>query len=69
MEAAANLLLVIVSFAVFAIWIVSLAKWDGRRPCEPEDCDRCPYNGTGCKPEKQSTNTNETVENKKGKQS
>lgn len=41
-------LLLVAVFAVPAIWIVALCNWDGKCPCKPEDCEDCPYSGTGC---------------------
>lgn len=52
MKATLNLLLLIVSIAAVTGWIIALCKWDGKCPCQPEDCENCPYSGTGCETEK-----------------
>lgn len=56
-----NLVPLAVGIAIAVIWIISLAKWDGKCHCNPEDCEDCPYSGTGCK--------NDTNKNRKDKQS
>lgn len=49
---AANLLLAVLMIVLPVIWIVSLAKWDGKCPCDKTLCKDCPYYGT-CKYELQ----------------
>lgn len=43
-ETIANSVLLILGLVVVVIWIVSLAKWDGKG-CKPnkDDCDHCPF--------------------------
>jgi hypothetical protein len=51
-EAILNLLPFVLEVALWTIWIVSLAKSDGKDcRCKPEDCENCFYEGSGCKPE------------------
>lgn len=45
MEAAANMLLIVIGLVCGVIWIVSLVNWDGKCPCKIEDCQTCPYGG------------------------
>ena len=42
-EAFFNLLLLTLGAAVVAVWIVSLAKWDGKVHCDKSRCEDCPY--------------------------
>lgn len=42
----ANLLLAVLMLVLPVIWIVSLAKWDGKCPCDKTLCKDCPYYGT-----------------------
>lgn len=44
-EAAANLLLLVLTLVCGWIWIRSLVNWDGKCPCRLEDCEICPYAG------------------------
>lgn len=44
----ANLLLAVAIIAALVAWIVGLAQWDGKCPCDPKECEDCPYSGTGC---------------------
>lgn len=42
-EAVLNLLGLAIGIACAVIWIISLAKWDGKG-CKPgEDCETCPF--------------------------
>lgn len=42
-EAFFNLLLLTLGATVVAVWIVSLAKWDGKVHCDKSRCEDCPY--------------------------
>lgn len=44
LEAIANVVMVVLLIAIFVIWIVSVARWDGKKPCTPgKDCESCPF--------------------------
>ena len=38
-----GLLALIAAAAALAVWLRALARWDGTRPCAPEDCETCPF--------------------------
>ena len=44
-----NVALVVLVIALAVIWIIALANSDGSH-CDPDQCDNCPYSGSGCKP-------------------
>ena len=44
----ANIALCAIGAVLAVVWIVSIVRWDGRTPCEPEDCKTCPYKGADC---------------------
>lgn len=60
-----NAVHLIAVIAAPVIWIVALCKWDGKCPCEPEDCEDCPYSGTGCEIDPQTKSKADT-DRKKG---
>ena len=41
--AALKLLSGIIVVAIVAYWIAAVASYDGVKPCNPEDCDNCPF--------------------------
>ncbi len=49
MDEIMDFVLLVLIIVCYAVWIVSLAKYDGKCPCEPKDCKNCVYSGTGCK--------------------
>lgn len=44
----ANIALCAFGTVLAVVWIVSIVRWDGEIPCEPEDCENCPYKGGDC---------------------
>jgi len=50
LETIVNLMYAGMIIFLICVWIHGLVNWDGKNHCRPEDCDRCPYEGTGCTP-------------------
>ena len=50
-DSIANIVLLAIYVFANAVWIISLTKWDGKKPCIPEDCETCPYKSPDCVPE------------------
>lgn len=44
-EAIINLGIIVLGIVLVTICVISLVKWDGKKSCEPEDCETCPYSG------------------------
>lgn len=40
-----NSLPVVLAVVLGVIWIISLAKWDGKCHCDKSCCTNCPYKG------------------------
>ena len=40
--------LVALLVALFVIWPSKLTDYDGEYPCDPEDCESCPFPHGGC---------------------
>ena len=36
-------LLCLATLGAGAVWLRALSRWDGSRPCAPEDCETCPF--------------------------
>lgn len=45
LEAIINLGIIVLGIVLVTICAISLVKWDGKKSCEPEDCETCPYSG------------------------
>lgn len=42
-EAALNLVLLLLGLALAVVWIVAIAQWDGTTDCSEGECDACPF--------------------------
>ncbi len=49
-DSIAKIFLLAIYVFVNVVWIISLTKWYGKKPCVPEDCETCPYKSTDCVP-------------------